>query len=61
MFKHANQYMPDQKVIEAHTNKTAGAPRRGKVVNADPESNRVKVSWDQGGADWVNAEDLKNV
>jgi len=58
MQKHGNTVFPGDEVVEISDTKTA-SPNKGRVVDADPESGRVKVAWDGGGEDWVAMDKLR--
>ncbi len=57
MFKHANTVFPNDRVRDnTAKTKTAQEARRGSVVTADPETGKVKVAWDGGGEEWLDAD-----
>lgn len=56
MFKHANQVFPGDKV-RRQGDKTA-APDTGEILEADPDTQNLKVKWASGETTWVSSEDV---
>jgi hypothetical protein len=59
VIKHGNTFFPDDAVRRQPQDKTASnIGLQGKVINADPDTGKVKVAWEDGTVDWVAPDDL---
>ena len=59
MFKHANTFFPDQRVVSTDAKvKIAELQPSGRVLTADAETGKVKVAWDGGVEEWVDPSQL---
>lgn len=52
--KHSNTFFPGDSVRVHSTGKTA-SNNSGRIVNADPDTGKVKVAYLDGSEEWVEA------
>lgn len=56
MEKHGNTWFPGDSVVKSGEKTASGKEKVGFIVEIDPGMELAKVTWQEGGTEWVNLD-----